>query len=126
LYVADFQHHRIRHITSDEVTTVAGGHEAGRVDGYSIEARFNNPYGIVLVPSPLPLSSPTSPITVTPSPILYVADQGNHSIRKITFTTARAWKVDPSSPLASVSSSKSLASGGGPEESNKDWAKFDD
>ena len=50
------------------VTTFAGNGEAGFSDGTGSAARFNNPAGIAL----------------DPSGNVYVADNGNHRIRKIT------------------------------------------
>ena len=52
---------------SPAVTTLAGtAGEYGSTDGTGTEARFNNPYGIT-----------------TDGTNLYVADTGNHTIRKI-------------------------------------------
>lgn len=70
LYVADTGNNRIRKISIDagEVTTVAGSGEAGSADGTGTDARFNVPANI----------------TVDSSGNLYVADEGNNVIRKIT------------------------------------------
>ena len=68
-YITDSANNLIRKISnSGAVTTIAGTGSAGSTDGMGIAASFNNPYGI----------------TIDPTGILYVADRGNHKIRKIT------------------------------------------
>lgn len=69
LYVADTANHSIRKIMSDgEVTTLAGNGEPGNVDGPGADARFRAPEGI----------------TIDDKGNVYVADTGNHRVRKIT------------------------------------------
>jgi sugar lactone lactonase YvrE len=70
LYVADTDNHTIRKITSDgTVTTVAGlAGVSGSTDGTGSAARFNGPFRL----------------TVDTAGVLYVADTGNHLIRKVT------------------------------------------
>ncbi len=70
VYVADTGNHAIRKITiSGEVSTFAGGMGvSGSVDGVGTSARFNSPGSIVM----------------DASGTLYVADTGNHTVRKIT------------------------------------------
>ncbi len=70
LYVADTGNHVIRKITpAGAVTTFAGSPgQAGTADGNAATARFNSPAGIAL----------------DALDTLYVADAGNHTIRKIT------------------------------------------
>ena len=73
LYVADTFNHAIRKLTgapggSWTVTTLAGDGSAGYVDGEGRSSRFNLPQGL----------------TVDPSGNVFVADTGNHRIRKIT------------------------------------------
>jgi sugar lactone lactonase YvrE len=69
IYVADYSNNLIRKITSaGVVSTFAGSGSVGSADGAGILASFNNPQGLVL----------------DGSGNLYVADQGNNLIRKIT------------------------------------------
>lgn len=71
IYVADTANHTIRKITSGGVvTTLAGlgGGYSGSADGTGSAARFNYP----------------SSVAVDSAGNLYVADSGNHTIRKIT------------------------------------------
>lgn len=72
VYVADYDNHLIRKVTSSgEVSTVAGSSGAsGSVDGTGSAARFTRPEGIA----------------VDNSGTLYVADTFSHKIRKITPT----------------------------------------
>ncbi len=69
VYVADFSNRAIRKITpSGVVTTLAGSSSAGFLDGTGTAARFNGP----------------TALAVDASGNVYVADQNNHRIRKIT------------------------------------------
>ena len=69
VYVADRNNHTIRKITPNgDVTTIAGTGSTGSMDGNGTSASFNNPYGVA----------------VDGSGNVYVADTGNHTIRKIT------------------------------------------
>jgi streptogramin lyase len=70
LYVADRSNHRIRKITSEGVVTTFAGSSLGFNNGTGTNANFNSPVGIAL----------DSAGTV------YVADQNNYRIRKITPT----------------------------------------
>lgn len=81
LYVTDYNSHRIRKITPNGmVTTLAGSIRGkGSLDGQGTSAQFNNPNGI----------------TLDGAGNLYVADQNNHRIRKITTT---GWSISPALP----------------------------
>ena len=70
VYVADQSNHSIRKIVvaTAVVSTLAGNGTAGSADGTGTAAQFNGPMGVA----------------VDNSGTVYVADQGNHSIRKIT------------------------------------------
>jgi len=73
LYIADAGNNIIRKIViaTGEVTTLAGKAESyGSTDGTGSTARFNNPFGIT-----------------TNGTNLYVADAGNHTVRKIVIAT---------------------------------------
>ncbi|NBV85544.1 MAG: hypothetical protein EBS01_04615, partial [Verrucomicrobia bacterium] len=69
-YVSDFVNHTIRKVAVDgTVSTFAGSPlSSGSLDGFRTSARFNNPYGLAFD-------------TIGN---LYVAENSNHAIRKIT------------------------------------------
>jgi len=69
VYVADLRNNRIRKITqTGEVSTLAGSGTSGADDGAAASAQFNPPAGVAL----------------DSSGNVYVADNGNNRIRKIT------------------------------------------
>lgn len=70
IYVADTGNYLIRKITPDGVVTTFAGAPGslGAIDGVGTVARFFNPYGIA----------------ADAAGNLYVADTGNHTVRKIT------------------------------------------
>jgi type IX secretion system substrate protein/NHL repeat-containing protein len=69
IYIADRANHSIRKITSSGVvSTLAGSGTFGFADGTGAAAQFNNPWGVA----------------VDDSGTVYVADNSNHCIRKIT------------------------------------------
>ena len=78
IYVADSGNNRIRKITAaGSVTTYAGGSTAGSTNSMNAAiARFDQPKGVVLV-----------------NDTIYVADSGNHRIRKIVRDGANAGEV---------------------------------
>ncbi|WP_025664651.1 cadherin domain-containing protein [Aquimarina megaterium] len=68
VYVSDYQNHRIRKITPAGVVSTFVGSTQGFANGTGTAARFDNPAGI----------------TIDTNGNLYVADERNHRIRKIT------------------------------------------
>jgi len=67
LYVSDYGNHRIRKIViSTGVVTTLAGSSQGSTDGTGTSATFDEPYGIT-----------------TDGTNLYVAEVGEHKIRKI-------------------------------------------
>ncbi|MCL2760763.1 MAG: NHL repeat-containing protein [Desulfuromonadales bacterium] len=68
IYVADYSNNSIRKITPAGVGSTLAGSTAGFANGAGATARFNNPAGVAVDTN------------------VYVADQGNNSIRKITPT----------------------------------------
>ncbi len=69
VYVADSSNHRIRKVTPEgDVSTLAGSGVAGFLNGSGSEAKFSSPAGVA----------------VDAAGNVYVADCGNHRIRKIT------------------------------------------
>ncbi len=67
LYVADSRNHRIRRITPSGATTTLAGGAPGFADGAAGQAQFLLPCGVA----------------VAPDGSVYVADTGNHCIRRI-------------------------------------------
>lgn len=73
IYVADTYNNKIRQVTPNGmVTTIAGDGNAGMVNGPGDKAEFYGPYGIAFA-------------TSGNNNILYVSDNGNNLIRRITF-----------------------------------------
>lgn len=89
LYVADTANHTIRKvvISSGAVTTLAGlALTSGSADGTGVAARFSYPSGIT-----------------TDGNVLYVADAGNHTIRKIDITSGAVTTLAGSPGLSGIS-----------------------
>jgi sugar lactone lactonase YvrE len=79
IFVADAGNHAIRRIVKDGagdvmVSTVAGGAGPGLTDGEGKAARFKEPFGV----------------TVAADGVIYVADTGNHVIRKLVMNGEKA------------------------------------
>ncbi|MEN9798062.1 MAG: hypothetical protein RL653_1758 [Pseudomonadota bacterium] len=68
VYVVDAARHVVRRIRGGVVGTLAGGGTPGYSDGSGTVARFRNPAGLAL----------------GPDGNLYVADAGNHCVRRVT------------------------------------------
>jgi serine/threonine-protein kinase len=91
LYVADTGNHRIRLLLLTGVTsTFAGCGRAARADGQGTHACFSSPQGLA----------------VDSAGVVYVADYGNHLIRKIT-------PLGAVTKLAGTGSSEPFSNGGG-------------
>ena len=80
LYIADTGNHSIRVITLSNnspavVTTLAGSGSSGAANGTGASATFNSPRGVVVAPF---------------DDFLFVADTGNHRIRKIRLSDETA------------------------------------
>jgi hypothetical protein len=97
VYVTDSSNHTIRKITPSRVVTTFAGLAgvAGSADGTGGSARFNNP----------------SAVAVDNAGNVYVADRGNHTIRKIT-------------PSRAVSTYAGLAGSGGTADGIGNAARF--
>ena len=68
VFVADYNNHKIRKVTTlGEVSTIAGTGIAGAADGSSVTASFNHP----------------AIVTVDVNNNLFITDEGNNKIRKI-------------------------------------------
>ena len=75
LYVADTSNHTVRQIViaTGAVTTLAGtAGQLGSTDGTGAAARFNSPFGIIIT---------------TDGTSLYLADAGNHTVRRIVIAS---------------------------------------
>ncbi|MBT5935764.1 hypothetical protein [Sulfurimonas sp.] len=70
LYVTDTYNHRIRKITSQGIVTTLAGSTQGDIDGQGANSKFSSPTGI----------------TYDGINTLYVVDNGNNKIRKVTLS----------------------------------------
>lgn len=109
LYVVDSQNHAIRKIVmaTGVVSTVAGTGVAGFVNNTGTLASFNNPSGIV-----------------TDGTNLYVADTGNHAIRKIVIATGVVSTVAGTGSVGFVNNTGALASFSSPYGITTDGANL--
>ena len=100
-YIADTSNHLIRKVTTGGVvSTVAGSGSPGNSDLTGTSATFNSPQGIAIDPAGL---------------ILYVADTGNHKIRKIVISTGAVTTLAGSGAVGSTNDATgTLASFSGP------------
>lgn len=79
LYVVEAANHRVRRVAMDgTVDTVAGSGVAGKANGAAAQAQFNAP----------------TAIAVAANGDIFVADTGNHQIRKISGGTVSTWAGD--------------------------------
>lgn len=67
LYVADTNNHRLRRVQADGLVSTIAGSQEGLQDGPGATARFSFPHGIA----------------ADAGGVLYVADAGNHALRRI-------------------------------------------
>jgi hypothetical protein len=95
LYVADTYNSMIRKIviTTGVVSTLAGSTTSGSLNGTGTSARFNAPYDVVYFDS-----------------YLYVADYGNHTIRKIATSTGEVTTLAGSTTSGAVDGTGTSAS----------------
>ncbi len=110
VYVADYNNHRIRRITTNsmgvvEVSTLAGTGTSGFMDDVGNVAKFNSPSGIA----------------VGSAGVVYVADYNNHRIRKITTNSMGVVEV---STLAGTGIKADGTAGGGFMDGTGSSAQF--
>jgi NHL repeat len=96
LYVSDLGNHAIRKVvlSSGAVSTVAGSGSPGSSNGIGTAASFHFPFGMA----------------VDPAGNLYVADQANHSIRKVVLSSGVVSTVAGSGSSGSANGSGLTAS----------------
>jgi sugar lactone lactonase YvrE len=105
VFVADTSNHRIRYISGGYVYLLAGTGTAGATDGSTSVAQFSSPYGIA----------------VDNSGIIYVSENGNHSLRKISGSTVSTLTTSLTMPYGiaiSLSGSIIVADGGAQQIKN--------
>jgi hypothetical protein len=100
LYVADSENHLIRKIviSTGAVTTVAGTESSGSANGTGTSASFSSPQGIT-----------------TDGTNLYVADNGNHLIRKVVISTGAVTTVAGTGSSGSANGTGTSASFSSPQ-----------
>jgi len=93
LYVADANNHCIRKISpAGVVSTLAGSGTAGFQDGLGAGAAFNQP----------------SAIAISGDTALYVADTGNHAIRKVTISNGTVITIAGTGTAGSANSTSGI------------------
>jgi|JI6StandDraft_1071083.scaffolds.fasta_scaffold02783_6 ELWxxDGT repeat protein len=97
IYVVDTDNHTIRRVTSGGVvTTVAGSAgNAGNVNGTGVAARFSSPRGIA---------------NDTTGTNLYIADSGNHQIRRLVIASGAVTTLAGSGTAGSANGTGAAAS----------------
>jgi len=105
LYVTDFGNHLIRKIviSTGSVTTLAGTGSSGSVDGTGTSASFNSPHSIT-----------------RDGTNLYVADYGNHLIRKIVISTGAVTTLAGTGSSGSANGTGTSASFNSPHSITRD------
>lgn len=98
LYIADRDNHRIRKINTSGIVSTLAGSTAGNVNGTGTGAQFNRPIGLA----------------ADALGNLYVADENNHSIRKVTTPAGLVSTVAGLGTSGMVNGSSSFARFNGP------------
>ena len=95
LFVADCKNHKIRRVevATGAVTTLAGSGTVGSADGVGGAAQFRNPFGVAISPD---------------GSALFVADQGNHKIRRVEVATGEVTTVAGSGTRGSLNLRENL------------------
>jgi sugar lactone lactonase YvrE len=93
VFVSDHSNDSIRMITPSGVVTTIAGSSTGNTDGVGANARFFRPVGIAL----------------DAAGNLYVADFGNHTVRKGAVATAPAIQTQPFDQTAGIGGTVTLA-----------------
>ncbi|MES2659069.1 MAG: choice-of-anchor Q domain-containing protein [Verrucomicrobiota bacterium] len=98
LYIADRDNHRIRKINTSGIVSTLAGSTAGAANGTGAAAQFNRPIGLA----------------ADALGNLYVADENNHSIRKVTTPAALVSTVAGLGTSGMVNGSSNFARFNGP------------
>ncbi len=110
--IADFGNHRIRKVSAGIITTIAGTTSSGYSgdNGQATSATLKNPYGVALdsagnysLSNSFFLRGFTSSFPTSYLDNIYIADSGNHRIRKVTMSTGIITSIAGSSTSGSYS-----------------------